>query len=64
MELKEGDLSKILIFVFILIVGLMGTYLEFRKPSKKEEDKNYKKEDLNKTILESLKKEENDNSNI
>ena len=44
MELKEGDLSKILIFAFILLVGLVGTYLEFRKPKNKDEEKSIDKD--------------------
>jgi len=64
MEFKAGDLSKISIFIFILLVGLVGTYLEFRKPKKESEDKNFNKDDINKIIIESIKEEENENSNI
>jgi len=64
MELKSGDLSKILIFAFILLIGLGGTYLEFRKPKKESKDKNFNKDDINKIIIESIKEEENENSNI
>lgn len=64
MELKAGDLSKILIFAFILLVGLVGTYLEFRKPKKTTEEKKFDQSDFNKIIKESIKEEENENSNI
>ena len=64
MELKAGDLSKILIFAFILLVGLVGTYLEFRKPKKNLEEKKFDQSDFNKIIKESIKEEENENSNI
>ncbi len=59
MELKAGDLSKILIFVFIVLVGLVGTYLEFRKPKEKEEEFTLDQKKLNKEILEEIKKDEN-----
>ena len=58
MELKAGDLSKILIFIFILVVGLVGTYLEFRKPKKDEEEFEVDTKKLNQEILEELKKDE------
>ncbi|MRI58172.1 MAG: hypothetical protein C6H99_01550 [Epsilonproteobacteria bacterium] len=58
MELKAGDLSKILIFLFILLVGLVGTYLEFRKPKKEEEEIKIDTKKLNEEILEELKKDE------
>ncbi|BCD60129.1 MULTISPECIES: hypothetical protein [unclassified Nitratiruptor] len=61
MELKGGDLSKILIFAFILLVGLVGTYLEFRKPKEKEEQFEIDQKKLNKEILEELEKHENSN---
>ncbi len=57
MELKGGDLSKIFIFVFILVVGLLGTYLEFRKP-KEEEPFEVDTKAINKEILEELQKDE------
>ncbi len=58
MELRAGDLSKILIFIFILIVGLVGTYLEFRKPKKSEDAFDIDTKKLNQEILEELKKDE------
>jgi len=58
MEFKAGDISKIAIFAFILIVGLLGTYLEFRKPKNKNQAKEFKNEDFNKIIKEEIKKEE------
>ncbi|BCD67852.1 hypothetical protein [Nitratiruptor sp. YY09-18] len=61
MELKAGDLSKILIFAFILLVGLVGTYLEFRKPKEKDESFEVDIKKINKEILEEL---EHEDSNI
>ena len=61
MELKAGDLSKILIFVFILVVGLVGTYIEFRKPKNDEEKYDIDTKKLNQEILEELKKDESRN---
>ncbi len=60
MELKAGDLSKILIFAFILLVGLVGTYLEFRKPKKKDSSFELDTKKINKEILEELKNEDSD----
>jgi len=60
MDLRAGDLSKILIFVFILLVGLVGTYLEFRKPKEKEESFDVDIKKINKEILEELKNEDRD----
>ena len=59
MELKAGDLSKILIFVFIILVGLVGTYLEFRKPKEKDEEFKLDQKKINQEILEEIKKDEN-----
>ena len=59
MELKAGDLSKIFIFVFILVVGLLGTYLEFRKPKEREDGFEIDTKKINKEILEELEKDEN-----
>lgn len=61
MDLKGGDLSKILIFAFIVLVGLVGTYLEFRKPKEKENEFKIDQKSLNKEILEELKKDEDSN---
>ena len=61
MELKAGDLSKILIFIFILLVGLVGTYIEFRKPKNKNEEKNFDLNNINKIIKEEIEKDENSN---
>ncbi|BCD61960.1 MULTISPECIES: hypothetical protein [Nitratiruptor] len=61
MELKAGDLSKILIFAFILLVGLVGTYLEFRKPKESEDKFEVDQKRINKEILEELEKNENSN---
>ncbi len=58
MELKAGDLSKILIFVFIILVGLVGTYLEFRKPKEKDEEFKLDQKKINQEILEEIKKDE------
>ncbi len=58
MELKAGDLSKILIFIFILLVGLVGTYLEFRKPKKDEEQFKVDTKKINKEILQELENED------
>ncbi len=60
MELKAGDFSKILIFAFILLVGLVGTYLEFRKPKKKDSSFELDTKKINKEILEELKNEDSD----
>jgi len=57
MELRGGDLSKILIFLFILLVGLGGTYLEFRKPKKREEFQIDEKE-LNRIKREAIEESE------
>ncbi len=59
MELKAGDLSKILIFIFIILVGLVGTYLEFRKPKQKDEEFKLDQKKINQEILEEIKKDEN-----
>ncbi len=59
MELKGGDLSKIFIFVFIILVGLVGTYLEFKKPKKEEDNFEVDQKKINKEILEELKKDDN-----
>ncbi len=59
MELKAGDLSKILIFIFIILVGLVGTYLEFRKPKEKDEEFKLDQKKINQEILEEIKKDEN-----
>ncbi|WP_041354040.1 hypothetical protein [Nitratiruptor sp. SB155-2] len=59
MELKGGDLSKILIFAFIVLVGLVGTYLEFRKPKEKEDQFEIDQKKINQEILEELEKHEN-----
>ncbi len=61
MELKGGDLSKIIIFLFILIVGLGGTYLEFRKPKNKEKEFEIDEKELNKIKKEAI---EDENSNL
>ena len=61
MDLKGGDLSKILIFAFIVLVGLVGTYLEFRKPKEKEKEFEIDQKRVNKEILEELKKDEDSN---
>ncbi len=58
MELKAGDLSKILIFIFIILVGLVGTYLEFRKPKEKDEEFKLDQKKINQEILEEIKKDE------
>ncbi len=58
MELRAGDLSKILIFAFILLIGLVGTYLEFRKPKEKDEEFKLDQKKINKEILEEIKKDE------
>ncbi len=58
MELKAGDLSKIIIFIFILLVGLVGTYIEFRKPKRGENDYELNPKRINKEILEELKSED------
>ncbi|NPA04135.1 MAG: hypothetical protein GXO61_04660 [Epsilonproteobacteria bacterium] len=55
MELKAGDLSKILIFAFILLVGLVGTYLEFRKPKEEKDSFKVDTKKINQEILEELK---------
>jgi hypothetical protein len=54
MELKGGDLSKIFIFIFILIVALGGTYLEFRKPKKRDDDFKIDEKELNKIKKEAI----------
>lgn len=59
MELKGGDLSKIIIFLFILIVGLGGTYLEFRKPKKKDEGFEVDEKELNKIKKEAIDEDSN-----
>ncbi len=61
MELKDGDLSKILIFLFILIVGLGGTYLEFRKPKNKEDEFKIDEKELNKIKKEAIEEDEDSN---
>ena len=58
MELKAGDLSKIFIFAFILLVGLVGTYIEFRKPKRGEKEYEIDIKRINKEILEELKNED------
>jgi len=57
MELKAGDLSKIFIFLFILVVGLVGTYLEFRKPKEEKDSFNLDTKEVNREIIEELKRE-------
>jgi hypothetical protein len=57
LELKGGDLSKIAIFLFILIVGLGGTWLEFRKP-KKDEGFEVDHKELNKIKKEAIEDDE------
>ena len=60
MELKGGDLSKIIIFLFILIVGLGGTYLEFRNPKSKENEFEVDEKELNKIKKEAIEDENSD----
>ncbi len=58
MELKGGDLSKIFIFLFILIIGLGGTYLEFRKPKKGEDEFSVDDKELNRIKKEAIDDED------
>ncbi len=58
MDLRAGDLSKILIFAFILLVGLVGTYIEFRKQKNREQDFEIDTKKINKEILEELQHED------
>ncbi|NPA83941.1 MAG: hypothetical protein GXO38_05655 [Epsilonproteobacteria bacterium] len=54
MELRGGDLSKILIFLFIIIVALGGTYLEFRNSKGKREEFQVDEAELNRIKREAI----------
>ena len=60
MDLKAGDLSKILIFAFIILVGLVGTYIEFHKHKEDEHPFEPDQKKINQEILEELRNEDSD----
>ena len=62
--MSQDTIYKLSIYAFIAIFVIGGTIIEFRKPTKKNEKREINKDDFNKIILESLKKEESENSNI
>lgn len=62
--MSQDIIYKLSIYLFILIFGVGGTILEFRKPKKKNEDNKINKDEFNKIIIESLKKEDSENRNI
>lgn len=62
--MDKDTIYRVGILLFIIIFVFGGTILEFKKPKKKSEENKINKDGFNKIIIESLKKEESDNSNI
>lgn len=60
--MSSDTASRLFILIFIILFVIVGTFIEFKKP--KKEKKDIDKSKLNKTILDSIKEEDNENINI